>query len=95
MGEKDKVLACIKLLESKCQYMEENFSSIQVEVRQTQHKYIERANGTVNMALLWYYVVLKLAHILDLYVLSHDKRLLTPWYLVDSLKSLNVLLKYK
>ena len=45
LGEREKVLSCIALLENKCLYMEENFSSIQVEVRQTQHKYIERGNG--------------------------------------------------
>jgi len=45
MGEKDKVGACIDLLQNKCRYMEENFSNIQVEIRQTQHKYIERSSG--------------------------------------------------
>lgn len=45
MGEKDKVTAAIKLLENKCKLMEENFSNIQVEIRQSQHKYIERYSG--------------------------------------------------
>lgn len=45
MGEKDKVSACIDLLEKECKYMEENFSNIQVEIRQAQHKYIERGGG--------------------------------------------------
>ena len=45
MGEKDKVTATIKLLENKCKMMEENFSNIQVEIRQSQHKYIERQSG--------------------------------------------------
>ncbi|KAL5252053.1 hypothetical protein ACHWQZ_G015010 [Mnemiopsis leidyi] len=44
-GEKDKVIACIDLLQKKSKEMEENFSHIQVEIRQTQHMYIKRGNG--------------------------------------------------
>ena len=44
-GEKDKVIACIDMLQRKSKEMEENFSHIQVEIRQTQHMYIKRGNG--------------------------------------------------
>lgn len=44
-GEKEKVIACIDMLQRRCRDMEENFSHIQVEIRQTQHMYIKRGNG--------------------------------------------------
>ena len=44
-GEKDKVIACIDMLQRKSKEMEDNFSHIQVEIRQTQHMYIKRGNG--------------------------------------------------
>lgn len=44
-GEKDKVMQTIAYLENECKNMEENFSNIQVEVREPQHKYIKGKNG--------------------------------------------------